>query len=306
MRLRVLVASLSIVALGCGGAVPQRPSDDRVHEAWVEPIFGRAADFAVVVRMRAVRDDPSYAKLSTKRRQIDSDLDDATWRAIFDCDEISFEAIVLDWKKPWRSIEWIAVARGEPSDLSPDALRSGSRPMFRFVQRTPAGVSIYAFPSDNKEALFVFPGGTWVVATNGLFERIAKSSSPPPPLRFDPDVTSAAYMSGAMMRASSESAYEEKGKATVEGIDFAVAEMDAPAGDDAFVSDVKLAYLDEASAKNAERALDEVMREALDALKRDDSAVAGYLLAALKIGREGRVVRVDLRVPRFLAEKAVK
>lgn len=311
-RVRVLLAAIVAcvaIAIGCGkSAIPARPSDDAKHESWVEPIFGRAADLAMVVNMRRVRDDPTFAATEEQRRAL-KDVDASVWRALFECDAISFEGVVLDWRKPWESIQWVIVARGEPADLSPDALRTSDGPLFQFVQKTPAGVAIYAVPSDHgREVLFVFPGGTWVLASNGLLERIAKSSQPPPPLDFDAEPMMAVYMSSTLLQTGARMG-EVREKAAIDGIDFSVVELDAPRGDDAITLAMKLVYLDDTFAKKAERALDDELRRVTDMAKEqggDAAALMVLLRAALHISRDGRVVKVDLRVPRVLVEKASK
>jgi hypothetical protein len=302
------VAFVSLSACGNGG-VPPRPADDAKHESWVEPIFGRAADFAMAVNIRRVRDDPTFAGTEEQRRAM-KDVDATIWRALFECDSISLEGIVLDWRKPWDSMQWIAIARGEPVDLAPDALRmSGGAAIFQFVQKTPAGVAIYAVPSDrNHEALFVFPGGTWVLVSNGLLERVAKSSQPPPPLDFDPDPMVSAFMSSALLHAGA-SMGEVHDKEALDGIDFAVTELDAPRGDDAITLAMKLVYLDAAFAKEAERAIDDELQRLTSKAKEqggDAAALMVLLRAALQVTRDGRVVKIDLRVPRVLVEKAAK
>ena len=314
MRARAVAlfaALIAIVALsGCGrGAVPPRPVDDAKHEAWVEPIFGRAADLAVVMNMRRLRDDPTYTSVvaSMRTKAGDDDVDPSILRALLDCDAISLEGVVLDWRKPWQAMQWMFIARGEPADLSPDALRDRDRPVFQFVQKTPAGVAIYAMPRDSGQTLFVFPGNTWVLASNGLVERLAHASRPPP-LDFDANVMLAGYMSSALLRAGATQG-EVREKALMDGIDFSVVEVDAPAGDDSVAVGMKLVYLDDAFAKEAERALDVELRRVEDMAKEqagDAAALVTLLHAALSVSRDGRVLKVDLRVPRVLLEKAAK
>jgi len=298
------------VVVGCGrGPVPPRPADDVKHEAWVEPIFGRAADVAMVVNMRRVREDPTFAETEDQRRALE-DVDASVWRSLFECDSISLEGVVLDWRRPWDSMQWIVVARGEPADLSPEALRTSSDgQLFQFVQKTPSGMAIYAIPSArNVAALYVFPGGTWVVASNGLKERIAKSSQPPPALDFDPEVMAAGYMSSGLLQAGARMG-EVREKAALDGIDFAVTELDAPRGDDAITVAMKLVYLDAAFAKEAERAIDAELSRVSDMAQKeagDAAALVMLLRAAMHVSRDGRVVKIELRVPRVLAEKAAK
>jgi hypothetical protein len=72
---------------------------------------------------------------------------------------------------------------------------------------------------------------------------------------------------------------------------------------------MKLVYLDAAFAKEAERAIDdELQRRTAKAKEQGGDAAALMMLlrAALHVTRDGRVVKIDLRVPRVLVEKAAK
>ncbi|GAC1538343.1 MAG: hypothetical protein NVS3B10_02800 [Polyangiales bacterium] len=115
----------------------------------------------------------------------------------------------------------------------------------------------------------------------------------------------ALYVGGPLLH-SFEKLGTERDRRALEGLLWATLAVDAPSGDDV-VTHLRLVYRDAAAAEQAAAPTHDVVTELVDAAKKhDDGPYAGLLPAGLSYGRDGAVLRVDLRVPRWALEKAGK
>lgn len=308
----LLVAALALA--GCGAAAPRPLTQEDAAAAWSAPVLGASPDVVLVVRLRAIAQDPIWGRIFSgtsreKARDIGAD-DPATDAAMSSAAELELLGRKVGGGKD--DVDAILILRGVSESADPRSPANAGRTAWKTIGPAPSGA--VAFVRSDKQSdlrLYVLPQGTWVFAVGPSSERVGAAlarESRLPRSDAEPRALAYAYVEGPALSSSSSSRPRSPEEArAVENLRGVGISLDPVTRGQEVTATFRLVYGSSGDASSAE----DVLRGSLSPQQMQSQGLghlagpmAALLGALFDISRDGRVVTVRLRLPYELLARA--